>query len=1427
MMAMFSAPLGRAWRAGLISLTLLTCLAPKLTRAQEVIFNEVLAGNTFIAPLAPDFPDYFPDYIEIYNAGGRDIDLGAEGWSITDDLKATNKFRFPVGLILPADSYLLVFCDTQDSTNFPGLPQSMNLHTGFSLNAKGGESLAIFKTAGRVLVSSMGFGIQVPGYSVGRYPGANVASPFTLNLPTPCGGLIPCDTNIPFTTFGNQFTLKINEWLQTNSMGDDWLEIFNPDTNIVDLSGLLFVDSNYGRTNLSPSPIRAITNLSYIGPQSFLRFWCDDLKSKGADHLDFSLSSGSSGQVPPSGILDEIFLVATDRATVIDHVNCTLFQQRNVSQGRVPDGADRITYFPNPSPEDSNFAPIPELNINELLSHTDPPLEDAVELQNVTSVPVDISYWWFSNDKSKPKKYQIPAGTVIAPGGFYVIYEYQWNSPSNPVERHFTFNSAHGDECYLFKSDVTGVIQGFRKGIQFGPAANGVSFGRYVTSDGNVEFVAMSDLSFGTSVRAGQDTNLISEFRTGRGATNPAPRLGPNVVPRMGPIVINEIYYKPPNVPLPGTTNLLDNSTNEFVELRNITSSNIALYYTLDAEHNDPSFVTNGWKVDGVIKYKFDYSSFPFLHPNEYALLVNFDPTTNAAVTMGWRSAFTPPVPDTVQLFGPYKGKLSNSGGSVELYRPDAPQTPPHPDAGFVPYILVERVKYSDRNPWPTNNAAGTLSVDGGGASLQRRYSYEFGNDPTNWFGEAPTPGYYNSPNHLEKPYLLTQPQDYNGSPGVLVPFSANARGTTPLAYQWYRNGAPIPSANSASFPVTASGNSAGVYWAVVSNPVGSTTSRVATLTVNCPFVLSEPTAAFGPAGGSSNVVASGFEACFWTVTNVTPWITVTSGTNFDGTGMLTYDVAPYSGVGLRKATLNLGGQSYSILQSGPDATRPKVAITAPGSGARSLTPVVTVKGTALDNVGVARVDVQLGSDPFIEAGRATSWQVAVTLNPGINWIRARSVDIVGNETYSAPRPLVYVVTLPVTLTQTGNGKISGVNDQQRLEIGRGYTLTAKPAVGFLFSNWTGTIISTPSPKLNFNMETGMTITANFVPNPFTPIKGVYNGLFYDPTPGGVHHTNSGAFKLSLTDRGTYSSLIRVAGKTYAASGAFDLDGMATNIVKRAGFASLEIVWSMNLHSAYNVIGTVNASDWPQPTQLSGDLAKYNTRTNPAPYAGRYTLILPGVDDDSGKPRGNGFGTVTVDGNGLAKFAGTLGDGTKVSQSVALSQNGGWALYAPLYATKGSILSWVGFDLNRATDDLHGLLSWVRPPIPSSKIYPLGFETESLLNGSLYHAPGPGGRILQITDGRLSLSGGNLTPPANNFVRLGINSVVTNASPNVVTVKFIPVTGLFTGTFIQAGTTRKISFSGAVHQKANFGSGCYLGTNETGRVTFEAAPVTP
>ncbi len=126
----------------------------------------------------------------------------------------------------------------------------------------------------------------------------------------------------------------------------------------------------------------------------------------------------------------------------------------------------------------------------------------------------------------------------------------------------------------------------------------------------------------------------------------------------------------------------------------------------------------------------FDFNNSHSLAPGGFLLLVSFDPATNATDVAAFRAAYG----TNGTLVGPYTGRLDNAGESLELYAPDNPQTTPI-DFGFVPYVLVERVAYSDLSPWPTN-------ADGFGLSLQRLTLAAYGNDPTNWFAALPSAGF-------------------------------------------------------------------------------------------------------------------------------------------------------------------------------------------------------------------------------------------------------------------------------------------------------------------------------------------------------------------------------------------------------------------------------------------------------------------------------------------------------------------------------------------------------------------------------------------------------------------------------------------------------------------------------------------------------------
>lgn len=83
-------------------------------------------------------------------------------------------------------------------------------------------------------------------------------------------------------------------------------------------------------------------------------------------------------------------------------------------------------------------------------------------------------------------------------------------------------------------------------------------------------------------------------------------------------------------------------------------------------------------------------------------------------------------------------------------------------------------------------------------------------------------------------PFILAQPLSLQGIVGASVVFTAQAGGTPPLSYEWYRNGSSLGQTTSASLTLS------NVQWAdegsqfqvVVRNALGSATSAVAVLTV-------------------------------------------------------------------------------------------------------------------------------------------------------------------------------------------------------------------------------------------------------------------------------------------------------------------------------------------------------------------------------------------------------------------------------------------------------------------------------------------------------------------------------------------------------------------------------------------------------------------
>ncbi len=173
---------------------------------------------------------------------------------------------------------------------------------------------------------------------------------------------------------------------------------------------------------------------------------------------------------------------------------------------------------------------------------------------------------------------------------------------------------------------------------------------------------------------------------------------------------------------------------------------------------------------------------------------------------------------------------------------------------------------------------------------------------------------------------------------------------------------------------------------------------------------------------------------------------------------------------------------------------------------------------------------------------------------------------------------------------------------------------------------------------------------------PFAPTADSYNGLFYEPA--GVELLRSGAFTAKTTTRGTYSGNLQMGASRCPFSGQFDFSGKATNTITRAGASPLTLLLQMDPVGNAHLNGTVSDGTWT--ANLTADRAVFKAQANPAPYAGKYTLVLPGTGNpgDTASPQGDGYGTITVGASGVVKLGGVLADGTKLTQTTTLSQEG-------------------------------------------------------------------------------------------------------------------------------------------------------------------------
>jgi hypothetical protein len=333
----FGAAIGTApaGSSSMFTPTLANSVRATLPAFPHLWLNEILPNNTM--GLTDRFGDRDP-WIELYNGGPTTISLN--GYYLSTNYANLTQWAFPSTASIAAGQFLLLWADAEPGESIP-----TELHTAFRLNSTTG-SVALVRLSNSVptIIDHVNYNVASAGRSYGDYPDGNLSGRKTFSIITPGA------TNNPA---GAVINVSINEWMAGNGSTlpdpadgnfEDWIELYNPDPDAVDLSGYFLSDVLTNDTSLMYEFPEGTT----IPANGFLLVWADEEGSQNGPgiepHANFKLALDGEaiGLYGAGGVL-------------IDAI--TFGQQTNdISQGRFTDGQSAI-HFMSPTPRAPNFVP--------------------------------------------------------------------------------------------------------------------------------------------------------------------------------------------------------------------------------------------------------------------------------------------------------------------------------------------------------------------------------------------------------------------------------------------------------------------------------------------------------------------------------------------------------------------------------------------------------------------------------------------------------------------------------------------------------------------------------------------------------------------------------------------------------------------------------------------------------------------------------------------------------------------------------------------------------------------------------------------------------------------------------------------------------------------------------------------------------------
>jgi hypothetical protein len=418
----------------------------------------------------------------------------------------------------------------------------------------------------------------------------------------------------------------------------------------------------------------------------------------------------------------------------------------------------------------------------------------------------------------------------------------------------------------------------------------------------------------------------------------------------------------------------------------------------------------------------------------------------------------------------------------------------------------------------------------------------------------------------------------------------------------------------------------------------------------------------------------------------------------------------------------------------------------------------------------------------------------------------------------STPVQLGNVRTVPLTIFSSDptRGDVPGsLRGTTQHKAGTSIKVTALARSGMIFTGWTGSLNSRLNP-LSVTLVEPLELTANFIPLPF--FKGSFAGRLQN---------GAGSWFLSLTQTGSFSAQITLTGRTLKFKGTLDSQGTCTVLLP---IGTLRLTQNLDPAAGGTLSGTLQAPSLDATLQ-SQPVPVYS-RANPCPQAGQHTLVLLPPDASPAslsQPFGTSHAVLTVSTGGLARFAGSLADGSALLFSAPLAADRSLPLGVWIAKRRDTLSGVLAFSAT-PPETLSGSIAWIRPADSSAQILPWdsGFNLPLEATGSRWTPPARGSTILPELSGEsiLTLSGPDTLKSAT--VQFSTSHKVAETSIPTSGISFVvdPKTGTFTGKFRPSSALASVtqSFRGVFLKSQGRAEGYFLNSKEpekSGRIRVE------